>query len=108
MHVKNAARFLLGAASVSVAVCVGAVVVDDDGAAGADELVHLAPGAYPGGDAECAELADGTFKACDEHAQQLFTVDLLTDDVFECRDFAIEVRVVAWLAVDVDADSHGK
>ena len=85
---------------------VGAVVVHDDGAAGSDELVHLAPGAYPGRYAEGTELPDGAFEVADEHLQKLFAVDGATDNRLECCNGAIQVGVIGGVAIDVYADSH--
>ena len=65
MHVEDGARFFCGAFT-AVAVLIGAMVVHDDGAAGADELVHFAPCGNPWADAECFELPNGTFEAADE------------------------------------------
>ena len=85
---------------------IGAVVVHDDGAAGSDELVHLAPGAYPGRYAEGAELPDGAFEIPDKRLQKLFAVDGMPEDFFERGDGAIQVGVIGGVAIDVDADSH--
>ena len=85
---------------------VGAVVVHDDGATGSDELVHLAPGAYPGRYAEGAELPDGAFEIPDKRLQKFFAVDGVPEDLFERGDGAIQVGVIGGVAIDVDADSH--
>lgn len=85
---------------------VGAVVVHDDGAAGADELVHAFPGFDPRADAEGAELPDGAFEIPDKRLQKLFSVDGMPEDFFERGDGAIQVRIFGGIAIDVYADSH--
>ena len=105
VHVDDAAGFFDGAFS-AIAVLIGAVVVYDDGATGADKLVHAFPGFDPGANAEGFELPDGAFEIPDKRLQKLFAVDGMPENSFERCDGSIQVRIVAWLAIDVDADSH--
>ena len=105
MHVKDATRFFDGAFA-TVAIFVGAALVDDNGSAGADELVHAFPGGNPGRNAKSFELPDGSFEAADELLQEFFAVDVLTEDILESGDGSSEVSVVFGGAIDVDADSH--
>ena len=108
MHVKDGACFFDGAFA-AVAVLVGAAVVHDDGAAGADEPVHFAPGVHPGAYAEGAELPEGAFEVRDKHSQKFFAVEPLPADVLERGDGTAQVRVIEGAAVDVDAyaEVHG-
>ena len=59
---------------------IGAVVVHDDGAAGADELVHAFPGFDPRANAEGFELPDGAFEIPDKRSQKLFAVDGMPEE----------------------------
>ena len=93
-------------AFAGVAVLIGAVVVHDDGAAGADELVHAFPGFDPRANAEGFELPDGAFEIPDKHLQKLFAVDGMPVDGFKRGHDAVEVGVIGGVAIDVDADSH--
>jgi len=88
LHVDDAACFFDGAFS-SVAVLVGAVVIHDDSASGADELIHAFPGFDPWTDAEGAELPDGALKISDERLQKFFAIDGVPENGFERCDFAI-------------------
>lgn len=108
VHVDDAACFFDGSSTVAIAVLIGAVVVHDDGAAGADKLVHAFPSIDPGANAEGFELPDGAFEVADEHLQQLFAVDGMSENCLERGDFTIQVGVIGGVAIDVDADSHRK
>ena len=85
---------------------VGAVVVHDDGATGADELVHAFPGFDPRANTEGFELPDGAFEIPDKCLQKLFAVDGMPEDGFKRGHGAVQVGVIGGVAVDVDADSH--
>ena len=99
------ACFLLYACAV-VPVVVSAVVVHDDGAACADELVHFAPVGHPRGYPEGPELPEGAFQVCDEHLEQFFAVYHAARDLFERGDGAPDAYVVAGVAVHVYSDAH--
>lgn len=105
MHIDDAACFFDGAFA-AIAVLIGAVIVYDDGAAGANELVHAFPGGNPRVYTEGAELPDGAFEVANERLQNFFAVDGATDDGLERRDGAADVGIVFGIAVDVNADTH--
>ena len=105
IHVDDAACFFDGSFA-GIPVLVGAVMVYDDGAAGADELVHALPSFDPWANAEGFELSDGAFEIPDKRLQKLFAIDWMPEDFFERGDGAIQVRIIGRIAIDVYSDTH--